>query len=404
MNTPALACEIVSRFVGQRVRLAGGEDIRVTVKRGRATSTATVVGAMQLSRVMLRLQVDAAEHPSDYKYFGRNIINVPAAMAVGCEMAVERILRSSRGECAHCGTQPGPRFFEVALVVVVASPPRIRLEMDAVSQTDLKVCSGCGTVSYCGSACQRAHWAAGHRSSCAVLASIRTHTLAAVSAQEAAALIRLPHAMYVRCMLPFMAADSGDSLATSRENLTRSMSHLIDTSRCTIDFYMSQMAISDITKGPTLSTPLSHGVVNEINVLRVYSPTTSFVDTGDRVNVDDLGHLAPESRLTHIPWTIRQQHAAAFNSEMRRMLDTLESEDRRVSTADENLRILMLQMRVKRARGFTHVLVVSIADGCGVWFALEQSLLVRRMRRYRPAEHARLKDALLGGAEPPMVQ
>ena len=52
--------------------------------------------------------------------------------------------------------------------------------------------------------------------------------------------------------------------------------------------------------GPNVATPLPHAAVNELNMLRIYTPTIDFMNTGD--NLDDSGHLVIQP--TSVQWTV----------------------------------------------------------------------------------------------------
>ena len=56
-----------------------------------------------------------------------------------------------------------------------------------------------------------------------------------------------------------------------------------------------------VSMGPVVQTPLPHAAVNELNMLRIYTPTIDFMSTGD--NLDDSGHLV--IRPTTATWKVR---------------------------------------------------------------------------------------------------
>jgi hypothetical protein len=53
------------------------------------------------------------------------------------------------------------------LMRTCSNPRCANLEGDSEAELRLQVCAGCGGPSYCGRACQVAHWRAGHKEACA---------------------------------------------------------------------------------------------------------------------------------------------------------------------------------------------------------------------------------------------
>jgi hypothetical protein len=316
---------------------------------------------MQLSKAMALLQNDAVSHEREYDRVSL-MIDVPVALAAGDSKRLFKTLDvRRRTACDDCGCQPGPRFVEVLIRTSVAG---VKLYLQPVKQTALKLCTGCGMVSYCNSECQNRGWRAGHKAACKPLGRIRGHLTAAAAAQEAA-VDCLPHVHYVRCMLPNLASDRGHTITSIRGNLTQSLTLTVFD----VGYLMAGMRDA---KGPRLNTSLPHSVVNELNLLRVYTPTQTFVDTGD--NLDEIGHLLPDSRVTRCAWGLKPRHAAKVMSEMRRCLGAVGHQVRPGDAAEEELETMRL-LRLKRARGFTHVYVESSHGlACGIWYALEQRL------------------------------
>lgn len=131
------------------------------------------------------------------------------------------------------------------------------------------------------------------------------------------------------------------------------------------------------TDGPFVNSRLgSTGLWDDLNTLRLYTPTADVYAVHD--TLDERGALVRES----IPWTLRDDTPAAA-AHMAHIAAIAAARGVTVLTA----RMVMVQLRIKRARGFTHFLT-SDSSGAFTWFSLDDPVLLRRMLRYQPHKHA----------------
>jgi hypothetical protein len=63
-----------------------------------------------------------------------------------------------------------------------SNPGCTNTSSDSEATLPLSLCSGCGTVAYCGRDCQRGHWRTGHKEACAALAAAGKEGLAPLGA------------------------------------------------------------------------------------------------------------------------------------------------------------------------------------------------------------------------------
>ena len=261
----------------------------------------------------------------------------------------------------------------------------------APDASQMRLCLGCGCVAFCNMDCLKSGWRDGHKTACPVLAEVRKRILNVMYTLESGTPDVLPSA-YFTFMLPCLAASEGYTLLVEHA-MTKSLCHEIGVSLLSV--LMSDEPYEVQVRGPRITTELPVGVINVLNIRRVYSPTLMFMDTAD--HLDDMGHYRKFRRSPNT-WTLKPERAEPYKAAMRWLLSTVGAS---VSADGKEEDSVDIQLRLKRARGYTHVIVGMRSLEA---FALEQSVLVTRLKRYMPDLHNQLKTILLDGQEPPVFQ
>ena len=248
MNTPGVATEILRLFHGntQYARDADGGAVWFDVRlpQGQTGAAELLPSPLPIAKTMQLLGLDAARHSSLYDYFNSNVCLVRDVVFAGADAAAKVVQTSAKRACGHCGGTSRPRSLKV--LIAVQPDDMLSVTLLPVAKSSLLLCNGCGTVSYCDTACQHSAWGT-HKKACKILKLFRVRVMAAASAGEAA-LSCLPHHVWMKCMLPNIVSAQGWSLHT-RENITLSLSSYLDIEavRYYMEFRYVRLASSDIT-------------------------------------------------------------------------------------------------------------------------------------------------------------
>ena len=257
---------------------------------------------------------------------------------------------------------------------------------NAAPSVPVRLCSGCKCVGYCSTECQHAAWRDGHKAACPILSEMRSLPVNVATALESGSPEVLPAWCYT-LMLPNLPSTRGFTLTEH----TMTMSLCFDpvtTLRFMVLVGGEERDTPHVAlKGPFVYSGLSFEVVNALNILRAYTPTLVFFDTLD--HLDSNGHLRLRPSVNGT-WTLKPGMASKYMTAMRFVLSFAGAALSSPTAAAETH--VMMQLRMKQARGYTHVLVD--VDGTTQMFALEQDVLVDRIKHYLPEVHSRLKADL----------
>ncbi|KXZ53500.1 hypothetical protein GPECTOR_7g950 [Gonium pectorale] len=89
--------------------------------------------------------------------------------AAAGDPAVAALERIDRPRLAGLLPPPGCRLWPPTALRVCCNPACGDLTGESEAGLKLRLCAGCEAVRYCGAACQRQHWASGHKAECARL-------------------------------------------------------------------------------------------------------------------------------------------------------------------------------------------------------------------------------------------
>lgn len=264
-------------------------------------------------------------------------------------------------------------------------------------------CQNCKAASYCNRVCQKQDWTA-HKLTCQATGRLMALFKTAVSEREGMLRdaaqwgIEIPELRreWMVCMMPFLGTTYMDSY--SPDFVTHSHSimmnlMLLGDSAPSLDWLLDQPAAASFRQGaaavrnsaPFLQLPdVSSRTVDGVNLLRAFAPTHLVYDTHDSVLAN--GRLgAGQTR----DWQAAETEMGELYA---RELEELAG---RLGIEISLGRMLDIQLRIKRARGFTHI-VVRVVDGGEAseqgfaFFSLDDLDIWRRVRDTRPTEFDRL--------------
>ncbi|KXZ53539.1 hypothetical protein GPECTOR_7g989 [Gonium pectorale] len=128
------------------------------------------------AKQLARLRAAAAEattspaHSSPLLAAARDLLQAAVdPSAAAADPAVAALERMDRRWLAGLLPPPGRRLWQPTVLRVCCSPACGDLTGECEAGLKLRRCAGCEAARYCGAACQRQHWASGHKAECALM-------------------------------------------------------------------------------------------------------------------------------------------------------------------------------------------------------------------------------------------
>jgi hypothetical protein len=261
------------------------------------------------------------------------------------------------------------------------------------------ICSGCYCVAYCSEACQKQDWkgaaagVGGHRRICRLLLTTRTTVLGAVAARQqlvgalgaSVAYERVPdaHALTQLARLPLLSGASlpisllGGSMLSSGVGIPLFMTEAVIEAALDEDTRKVVWRHKEGAGFTTLLDGVPEQLVDEINLLRSFTPTNEVMETYGMV--DQSGRFRPQK--VDMGWDIADMRAGSMGAKYKADLQRLAT-FHGVDFDDDVCRIAH-QLRLKRARGFMHILAQTRPPGVAhpmfAWMTLDEVLLHGRL-------------------------
>lgn len=359
--------------------------------------TVTTPHAMdRIASCMVDLQAIGHAHRSSYELFQKTVFGVEDCFSrldmgpdssMDALSAVDRSVRANSGSlCASCLAPAGP-----AGQVKLGIQLRPRSGDESISVTIrayhlMLGCIKCHCAVYCSLECQRQHWVQGlHKRHCKQFARILglvkvvltiRHRFISILGPDALTTLPSVGRYSLICRLPLLSIDSSLIQGISPGSLTQRYDTVLQLG---IDYLTGPECLLRDGLTCSLSGIYGVGLVDDVNVLRLYTPTADVMDTGGAL---DARGLLRFTRGT--AWRLRPTPlATALRVELQHIAD-------KYSVEIGVVEMVSLQLRVKRARGYMAMFFMMSSIQTGQWIILEEPRLFQRIKRHTPGVHTRM--------------
>lgn len=256
---------------------------------------------------------------------------------------------------------------------------QLRIEVDKP-----QLCGRCGMAKYCNAACQKQDWAT-HKQVCKVFRAARRAAVGIADAVEHVRTLLGPDyvgvypALHPACIiakLPLLCGGGRRSAIECPRDIVLSSSHVpADMSHMLVDLLIDSSPIIErvLTQSDGFFVSLPEYTIrmmDDLNLLRSFTPTQKVMLTYDGVDPVTGRFLQPSIDLQ---WDIND-----FSDIGKKYLHDLKTVAARHSVPMYDALRAMHQLRIKRARGFTHIIMACMDDArrqTAQWFMLDEIAL-----------------------------